>query len=43
MRVSSDMPPRLEERLAVIDVKYVKENAAQLLTLAYEGLIGVRV
>jgi hypothetical protein len=32
------MPSALEERLAVIDVKFVEENAARLLTIAYEGL-----
>jgi hypothetical protein len=33
-----EMPPDLEERLAVIDVKFVEENAAPLLAIAYEGL-----
>jgi hypothetical protein len=33
-----EMPPDLDERLAVIDVKFVEENAATLLAIAYEGL-----
>ena len=33
-----EMPPVLEQRLAMIDVKFVEENAAQLLAIAYEGL-----
>jgi hypothetical protein len=32
------MPADLEKRLAVIDVKFVEANAAQLLAIAYEGL-----
>jgi hypothetical protein len=35
-----DMPPDLEKRLEVIDVKFVEQHAAQLLAIAYEGLVG---
>jgi hypothetical protein len=34
-----EMPPDLEKRLEVRDVKFVEEHAAQLLTIAYEGLV----
>ncbi|WP_158744946.1 hypothetical protein [Acidisphaera sp. L21] len=33
-----ELPPELEERLAVLDLKFVEDNAAQLLAIAYEGL-----
>ena len=33
-----DLPPALEERLAVLDLKFVEEKAARLLEIAYEGL-----
>jgi hypothetical protein len=33
-----EMPADMEKRLAMIDVKFVEANAAQLLTIAYEGL-----
>jgi len=33
-----DLPPALEERLAVLDLKFVEENAARLLEIACEGL-----
>jgi hypothetical protein len=33
-----DIPPDLEKRLAKLDRTYVKDHAAELLALAYEGL-----
>jgi hypothetical protein len=34
-----ELPPELEERLAVLDLKFIEENAARLLAIAYEGLM----
>jgi hypothetical protein len=34
-----DMPPALVSRLASFDSKYVEEHAAELLAIAYEGLV----
>jgi hypothetical protein len=34
-----DIPPALERRLATFDSKYVEEHAAELLAIAYEGLV----
>jgi hypothetical protein len=34
-----DMPPDLERRLASFDSKYVEEHAAELLAIAYAGLV----
>lgn len=33
-----ELPPALEERLAVLDLRFVEENAARLLAIAYDGL-----
>jgi hypothetical protein len=34
-----DMPPTLVSRLASFDSRYVEEHAAELLAIAYEGLV----
>jgi hypothetical protein len=34
-----ELPPALERRLASFDSKYVEEHAAELLAIAYEGLV----
>lgn len=33
-----ELPPALEERLAVLDLKFVDEKSAGLLEIAYEGV-----